>query len=229
MAVNMLPVEDYLRGVVGAEMGRRGAAGSGGSQGPGGGIPHPGPPQPGPLEDAGLRPHGHRGRSSLCRHRVRSAGLRSGGRQETTGEVLTYRRAAIDAFFHSTCAGRTADGTEVFAGADRPYLRSIRDEDAGGSAWCAISPRYRWQEQLDGRGAGPDPSGNPSRCGRTGRPGRQPRDIRVVDRTATGRVARSRVRQGGWLQLHRRRPGGTTGAPHRRRQHPSQRQFQRSR
>ena len=52
--------------------------------------------------------------------------------QETAGQVLMFAGRLIDAFFHSTCGGRTADGTEVYAGGDRPYLRSIRDQDEGG-------------------------------------------------------------------------------------------------
>jgi stage II sporulation protein D len=65
--------------------------------------------------------------------------------QETAGQVLTYRGNLIDAFFFSTCAGRTAEGTEVFASASRPYLRSIHDTDEAGEPYCRISPRFRWR------------------------------------------------------------------------------------
>ncbi len=64
----------------------------------------------------------------------------------TRGEILTYDGAPIDAFYFSTCAGRTEDGTAAFAGADRPYLRSVDDHDPAGIAWCASSPRFRWSE-----------------------------------------------------------------------------------
>ena len=47
--------------------------------------------------------------------------------EATRGRILTYGGAPIDAFFYSTCGGRTADGTEVFRAADRPYLRSVPD------------------------------------------------------------------------------------------------------
>jgi stage II sporulation protein D len=67
--------------------------------------------------------------------------------RQTTGQVLTYRGALIDAFFHSTCGGRTADGTEVYAGADRPYLRSVPDLDEQGQAYCRISPRFYWRQE----------------------------------------------------------------------------------
>lgn len=70
--------------------------------------------------------------------------------QATRGQVLTWQGALVDAFFSSTCGGRTAQGTEVFRGADRPYLRSVPDAPAGGSAYCSISPRYAWTERWSG-------------------------------------------------------------------------------
>lgn len=73
--------------------------------------------------------------------------LTTGAVQRTTGQILTWQGAPIDAFFFSTCGGRTAEGTEVYAGADRPYLKSIRDLDDGGQPWCRISPRYQWREE----------------------------------------------------------------------------------
>ena len=70
--------------------------------------------------------------------------------RRTAGQVLTWGGTPIDAFFFSTCAGRTARGTEVFAAADRPYLASVRDSDGDGQAYCRISPRYRWREEWTG-------------------------------------------------------------------------------
>lgn len=68
---------------------------------------------------------------------------------DTRGQVLTYQGAPIDAFFHSTCGGRTASGAEVFTYADRPYLRSVSDLDPAGQAWCRASPRFRWEQRWD--------------------------------------------------------------------------------
>lgn len=68
---------------------------------------------------------------------------------DTKGQVLTYQGAPIDAFFHSTCGGRTASGAEVFTYADRPYLRSVSDLDPAGQAWCRASPRFRWEQRWD--------------------------------------------------------------------------------
>lgn len=64
----------------------------------------------------------------------------------TRGQILTWQGRPIDAFFHSTCGGRTADAAEVFSGGRRPYLRSIADVDGDGLPYCRISPRYQWRE-----------------------------------------------------------------------------------
>lgn len=70
----------------------------------------------------------------------------------TGGQVVTWDGAPIDAFFYSTCGGRTAEGTEVFANARRPYLVSVADTDPAGEAYCRISPRYEWRVEWSGEG-----------------------------------------------------------------------------
>ena len=65
---------------------------------------------------------------------------------ETAGEILTYDGEPIDAFYHSTCGGRTAAIDEVWNSAPVPYLRSVSDEKPGGGAWCDTSSRYRWTQ-----------------------------------------------------------------------------------
>lgn len=67
--------------------------------------------------------------------------------RQTSGQVLTWQGTLIAAFFHSTCGGRTADGTEIFVGADRPYLKSVPDLDDNGQAFCRISPRFQWRQE----------------------------------------------------------------------------------
>ena len=68
----------------------------------------------------------------------------------TRGQVVTYQGEPIDAFYSSTCGGRTSIGTEIFRGANRPYLRSIDDAPRGGAAYCSISPRFTWREEWSG-------------------------------------------------------------------------------
>lgn len=109
--------------------------------------------------------------------------------QDTRGEVLTYGGGLADTFFFSTCGGRTADGTEAFRAADRPYLRSIDDSD-GGVPFCSISPRYRWHEEWTGeqlRGilarTLPPVAGTPAGALR------QLHDVRITGRSGSGRAS----------------------------------------
>jgi stage II sporulation protein D len=148
--VNRLGVESYLLGVVSAEMGRRSSA-----------------------ELAALRAQAVVSRTYALRNlrRWRSQGFDLYGTvtdqayggvgvetpegraavTETRGRVLTYNGALIEAFYFSTCGGRTAGGLEVFRGASRPYLRSVPDIAENGAAYCSISPRYRWREEWSGQ------------------------------------------------------------------------------
>ncbi|HEX6590310.1 MAG TPA: SpoIID/LytB domain-containing protein [Longimicrobiales bacterium] len=69
---------------------------------------------------------------------------------ETAGEILTYNGRPIDAFYHSTCGGRTASIDEVWRSEPVPYLRSVSDAKPGGGAWCDTSSRYRWTVRWTG-------------------------------------------------------------------------------
>lgn len=144
--INVVGMEDYLYGVVPAEMGRRD-----------------------PTEAEALAAQAIISRTFAIRNLGKRAtegfdlyatvvdqvyggvaaenSLTTGAVQRTTGQILTWQGAPIDAFFFSTCGGRTAEGTEVYAAADRPYLKSVSDLDGAGQAWCRISPRYQWREE----------------------------------------------------------------------------------
>lgn len=187
-AVDRLPIEQYLLGVVSAEMGRRS-----------------------PDEFEALKAQAVISRTYAMRNlgRWRTQGFDlyatvadqvfggigaetpegTAAVEATRGQVVTYGGAPIDAFFYSTCGGRTADGTEVFRDADRPYLRSVSDVGSDGLAYCRISPRYQWREEWSGadllatlRRTLPAVLGMASdRAGEV-------RDLRVVARTGSGRV-----------------------------------------
>jgi stage II sporulation protein D (peptidoglycan lytic transglycosylase) len=147
--VDRVPMETYLAGVVSAEMGHRS-----------------------PEDQEALRAQAIVSRTFALRNlgRWRAQGfdlyasvadqVYGGAAAETPegrsavdgtrGRVLTYGGAPIDAFFYSTCGGRTAEGTEVFRGADRPYLRSVPDVALDGTAYCSLSPRFHWREEWSG-------------------------------------------------------------------------------
>jgi stage II sporulation protein D len=96
----------------------------------------------------------------------------------TAGEVLAFEREPVLAFFHSACGGRTESGEDAL-GRALPYLASVR------CGRCQRAPRYRWTARVPleelGRAAGlPGPATS----------------LRVVARTAAGRVARVAVSSG---------------------------------
>ncbi|UCD20383.1 MAG: SpoIID/LytB domain-containing protein [candidate division WOR-3 bacterium] len=62
--------------------------------------------------------------------------------ESTAGEALYYRGTAVEAKYHSTCGGRTADFNDAWAGAAPPYLASVRCD------YCRKSPHYRWTKVM---------------------------------------------------------------------------------
>jgi stage II sporulation protein D len=69
--------------------------------------------------------------------------------RETRGEILTFGGEPIEAFYHSTCAGQTAAIEEVWpTESPRPYLVSVVDVNpATGEAFDVTSNRFRWTER----------------------------------------------------------------------------------
>jgi len=195
--VNRIGMEAYLLGVVSAEMGRRG-----------------------PNEQAALEAQAVVSRTFAIRNLGKwkaegydltasvSDQVYSGmvaespeGRAAviaTRGLVLTYNGAPAEAFFYSTCGGRTANGAEVFRGAARPYLRSVADQAENGVAYCSISPGYRWHEEWTDQSLRATLERNlPAVTGMRSKEVRQVRDIRVTRRTSSGRVDQIAIALGG--------------------------------
>lgn len=129
----------------------------------------------------------------------------------TRGVVVTYGGAPIDAFFYSTCGGETADGTEVFSGANPAYLRSVDDTDPSGQAYCRISPRFRWTEEWTASQLH-DVLGRTLPEAGTGRV----TGVRIAHITSSGRAGRLGIARGGrevvvnqpQIRLVLRTPGG---------------------
>jgi stage II sporulation protein D len=59
---------------------------------------------------------------------------------QTEGEILSYNGEAIEAFYHSTCGGRSELPEEVF-GRAYPYLKSVTSN-------CFLSPYWVWQKRM---------------------------------------------------------------------------------
>ncbi|MGH7524440.1 MAG: SpoIID/LytB domain-containing protein [Gemmatimonadales bacterium] len=186
--INRIPLEEYVAGVVGAELGQR---------------------APGEME--ALKAQAIASRTYAIRNQGRwkqrgydlasttsdqvyageaaDNSLAVTAAAATRGEILTWNGQPIDAFYFSTCGGRTEDGAAAFAGAARPYLHSIDDVDPSGTPWCAGSPRFHWT-------AGWTAGELAATLRRTLPPENLPTalasgvtDLRIIDRTRTGRVA----------------------------------------
>jgi stage II sporulation protein D (peptidoglycan lytic transglycosylase) len=189
-AINIVPIEDYLIGVIAAEMGKRDSS-----------------------EAEALAAQAIISRTFAIRNLGKRASdgfdllptvvdqayggvaaeypLARWAVAHTGGQVVTWQGAPIDAFFFSTCAGQTATGTEVFAAADRPYLVSVRDLDSDGRPYCSISPRYRWTEVWTGEQLrGILRQSLPAAAGATSEQLADLRGVRVTQRTGSDRVSR---------------------------------------
>ncbi len=116
--------------------------------------------------------------------------------RETAGEILAYGGEPIEAYYHSTCAGRTAAIEEVWPQErPRPYLVSVEDVDpATGQAFDRSSSRFRWTQRwtipeltriLNETLADSLPAGTSS-IGEI-------RGFEVLDLTPSGRIGRMRV------------------------------------
>jgi stage II sporulation protein D len=67
-----------------------------------------------------------------------------------TGDlVLFWRDSLADVYYHSTCGGRTASVSEVWRSPYREYLSSKSDSAPDGEAYCSFSPAFAWEETWD--------------------------------------------------------------------------------
>ncbi len=64
--------------------------------------------------------------------------------ETTAGEIIVHRGQPIQAFFFSTCSGWTESNESVWPGAPLPYLRGIQDVDPAGRPDDAGAPRATW-------------------------------------------------------------------------------------
>jgi stage II sporulation protein D len=71
--------------------------------------------------------------------------------EATRGLVLRYQGRIVDAPYHSTCGGTTAEAPEVWRVNGAPYLQRVSDRVAGSDRYyCDVAPRYRWTRTLSG-------------------------------------------------------------------------------
>lgn len=59
---------------------------------------------------------------------------------QTRGQILIFNNQPIEAKYHSTCGGRTADFNDAWSGSAPDYLSSVI------CPYCKKSPHYAWQK-----------------------------------------------------------------------------------
>jgi stage II sporulation protein D len=191
MVVNALRIEDYLRGVVPLEIGA-------GDQTPAEALKA----QAIAARSFALFYLGRRAASHGCDLLATAEDQVYGGAgvetraasravTETRGLVALYHGRAIRANYSSTCGGTTEAAARVWPGESFGYLQPVSDRDASGRPYCAESRMARWEESWDCDQFAAIvlrelPREVPEACGKE--LGRLI-DIRVIQRTPSGRVA----------------------------------------
>ena len=193
-AVNVLDVESYLLGVVPLEIGR--------------GRP--------PEELEAVKAQAIAARTYTIRHMGRRSELgfdlygtvqdqAYGGAdaedevtaravRETRGEIVVHDGQPIEAYYHSTCGGRTAALEEVWNGEPRPYLRSVSDASPEGGWYCETSNRFRWTEEWRGAALHTALGEGLAASSHGGGTVTRVESVEILDRTPSGRVATLQIR-----------------------------------
>lgn len=194
--INLVPLETYLEGVVPHEIG------------------DPGPDAYAAVEaqsiaartyaltrmdmnrnkafdvEAGVMDQVYRGNEKRTR-------LASSAVRDTRALVLAYRGALCDTYYSATCGGHTNDIRQTWPDRpDAPFLHGSLDRAAGGAAsFCAEARNFRWSYSFSGRALGETLRQTlpailqvrPEAVGTL-------KDLRIVNRTRSGRVGRIEIR-----------------------------------
>lgn len=195
LAVNVLGLEDYLRGVVPREIGNRG-----------------------PNERAAVEAQAIAARSyTVTRLVTARAGngrspdfdfvasvsdqvyggldaelpLANDAIDATAGQVILFRGRVATAPFHSACGGETAAAEEVWRSDGEPHLKRVSDRIPGSDRYyCDIAPRFAWSRIYSGDDLDAVVRRYLRAYANVGRDGPgSVRGIEVERRTPTGRVA----------------------------------------
>ncbi|HEY6362932.1 MAG TPA: SpoIID/LytB domain-containing protein [Vicinamibacterales bacterium] len=96
----------------------------------------------------------------------------------TAGRVLTFNGRAAEVFYSASCGGYSESASQVWPGADYPYLQAAEDDvHAGDRPWTVEFPLRRVQQALR----------------RAGFAGDRIRRIEIEERSSSGRVTRLRL------------------------------------
>ena len=187
--VNVVKIDDYLRGVVPLEIGTKSDADSAAVQ----------------AQAVTARSYAyiHLNHDPARIHDVTSGELdqvyrgvaaetpvASEAVESTRTLVLTFGGRVVNAPYHSTCGGSTASASEVWRSDDEPYLHPVSDRIPGTSRYyCDIAPRFRWSKTMDANSVNAALARYLSTYTRVpaGGPGAA-REVTIGSRTPSGRV-----------------------------------------
>lgn len=187
-AINVLPLEDYLLGVVPLEIGPRGPEELAAVEAQAVAARTYAVAQLGGQVEEGFDLFGSvddQAYGGMAAERDES----TRAVRRTAGKILLFEGRPIRAYYHSTCGGRTAPVEEVMDRPPAPYLRSVSDRGPDGVDYCSASPRYTWTVRWS-----PEELDSAARIGLAAQFGVSPGDlgavegVSVVGRTSSGRV-----------------------------------------
>jgi len=189
LVVNVVKIDDYLRGVVPLEIGTRSDADSAAVQ----------------AQAVTARSYAY---VHLTTEPVRVFDVTAGVLDQVYGGVaaetpvaseavestrtlvLRFAGRVVNAPYHSTCGGSTATASEIWRSNDEPYLQRVSDRIPGSDRfYCDLSPRFRWTKSLEGSTLNAALAQYLATY--TSVPGRNPgvaRDVTVGSRTPSGRI-----------------------------------------
>jgi stage II sporulation protein D len=153
-AVNVIEIEEYLRGVVPWEIGRPNESGLEAVKAQAVAARTYTYAHLGHWEALGFDAYdsvedqvyrGRSGRHALCDRAIAA----------TSGIVLTQRGKLIRTYYSSTCGGHTSHLRDVWTREPASYLEGSRDAATPqGPSFCAQSPHFRWVESWSARQLG---------------------------------------------------------------------------
>lgn len=114
--------------------------------------------------------------------------------RETRGQILVHRGMPIEAYYHSTCGGHTANVEDIWGGQALPYLRGVSDRIPGTDRfYCQESSRFIWTESWSNEALAGILSRSLSDHSGASVTLTQVQDVTVAGRTPHARVAVLRV------------------------------------
>lgn len=122
----------------------------------------------------------------------------------TENLIVTCRDSIIYAYYHSTCGGKTASIQDVWPEkSPQSYLVSVSDLKSSGESYCSISNYFSWQEHWpSSRFKGILLKNLEKNCiNESGQINTDIINVRVVDKSESGRVKTLLVEGNGWKRI----------------------------